>query len=476
MILTIAGNAAQFIVLLLITRLATSYLSPEEMGRLSLVTAATAFFALFLVNPVGMFINRRLHAWDATGRARYYLQLHWLYLLAVCAIAALSLAALNLLQLPGMEISTAWLCVLVCGALLFNTVNQTVIPSLNLLEFRGRYVVLTAATLVAGLVCAVLLVHYFRPSAEYWLLGLLIGQTLLAMVGVQVLFQVLQPPVPALVPTLRHGRVLFNFAWPVAIAVALSWAQAQGYRFFVMDSIGLAGLGLFVVGYGISAGLMAGFESVLTTFFQPKFYKGVNSASAANASLAWRNYAGAMLPSLILVMLLLAGLAPELTKLLVGPDYQSASQYVVWGVLAEGARVAAGVYSMSAHGKMDTRALMLPNLIGALVCIGLIAAFVPLHGAHGVGLARAASGMVVVVALHFLLFGRTGAGLPRWLLGKAVVLGALLWLVAALGRWLLSNDGSFWFATGLIGLVGLVFLPLSYAVLREYLPEKELIS
>ena len=38
---SVFGNAAQFVVLLLITRLATSYLSPEEMGRLSLVTAAT---------------------------------------------------------------------------------------------------------------------------------------------------------------------------------------------------------------------------------------------------------------------------------------------------------------------------------------------------------------------------------------------------------------------------------------------------
>lgn len=155
-------------------RLATGYLPPEEMGRLSLITACTAFFALFLVNPVGMFINRRFHAWNALGRAKYYLKLHWVYLVVVGSVAATSLAALQWINAFGFQFNTAWVLVLVCGSLLFNTVNQTAIPSLNLLEFRGRFVALTLATIGSGLLSSLLLVRAFEPIAEYWLLGLLV--------------------------------------------------------------------------------------------------------------------------------------------------------------------------------------------------------------------------------------------------------------------------------------------------------------
>ncbi len=443
------------------------------MGRLSLITAATTFFALFLVNPVGMFINRRFHAWDALGRAKYYLKLHWIYLLIVSVVAAASLAALNKIHAFGFQFNTAWLLVLVCGSLLFNTINQTAIPSLNMLEFRGRFVTLTLATIGAGLVSSFLLVRAFEPKAEYWLLGLLIGQAVFAVIGVTVFFDKLKPPVTVPTPTRAHLSLLFSFAWPVAISVGFNWLQTQGYRFFVADSLGLVALGLFVTGYGISAGLMAAFESVLTTYFQPKFYKRVSNNDMAEQSLAWNKYAGAILPSLMLVTFLLAGLAPELTRFMVGPAYQSASQFVVWGVLAEGARVVAGVYSMSAHAKMKTRLLLLPNLLGAVICIALIWALAPALGAHGVGLARALAGIGMVVAMHYLMIVALEMKLPYWLLLKGTTMGVALLLIATAGRWAMGGTESLISAGFLIVVTGSAFLPMFYWLLYPFLPRHD---
>ena len=469
MIFILFGNAAQFILLLLIMRLATGYLSPEEMGRLSLITAATAFFALFLVNPVGMFINRRVHAWDALGRAKYYLKLHWLYLLVVGLIAAASLATFNRIPAFGFQFNTAWLLILVCGSLLFNTVNQTAIPSLNLLGFRGRFVALTLATIASGLLISLLLVRFFEPIAEYWLLGLLIGQAILAVIGVKLFFDKLQPDTPVQAPSVTHLKRLFYFAWPVAISVGFNWLQTQGYRFFMADSLGLAALGLFVAGYGISAGLMAAFESVLTTYFQPKFYKRVSNNNLTEQSLAWNEYAGAILPSLMLVTFLLAGLAPELTRFMVGPAYQSASQYVVWGVLAEGARVLAGVYSMSAHAKMKTRLLLVPNFLGAVICIALIWALAPAMGAHGVGLARSLAGIGMIAALHYLMIVALEMKLPYRLLLQGTAMGATLFLIATAGRWALGSKEGLITAGFLIVTSGVAFLPMFYWLLHPFL-------
>jgi O-antigen/teichoic acid export membrane protein len=192
LITIIFGRAAQFLLALAMMRVATTLLTPEEMGRVSLVLTTIAFFALFLINPVGMFINRRLHAWRASGTARHYLIRYVSYLLLVAFIAALSLPLLYVIRLVNFGLSLGWLIFLVCGSLLFNTINQTAIPSLNMLGDSGRFVLLSVATIAASFACAVLLVEWIQPSAQYWLLGLLLGQAILAVIGTGVLFSRLQ--------------------------------------------------------------------------------------------------------------------------------------------------------------------------------------------------------------------------------------------------------------------------------------------
>ena len=142
--------------------------------------------------------------------------------------------------------------------------------------------------------------------AENWLLGLLIGQALIGLVSKRVFDKkvgggrVKRIPVDAL--SRKYRSALMKFAWPVSIAVGLSWLQSQSYRFFLEDAAGLAQLGLFVAGYSISAGIIAAFESVLTTYFQPQFYKGINTSNSAERAAAWNSYATAIFPALIVTV------------------------------------------------------------------------------------------------------------------------------------------------------------------------------
>ncbi|MCS6757706.1 MAG: oligosaccharide flippase family protein [Candidatus Devosia euplotis] len=458
MILVILGRAAQFILLMIANRLLTEFLPPEEMGRLSLVTAAIGLFGLFLVSPVGQFINRRLHAWDDLGRARHYLTLHWLHLTIVCGLAALGLVLLQQLSVLSFGFSIGWLLLLVCGSLFFNTINQTAIPSLNLLGFSGTFMALTLGTITLGLFASYVSVQLFGASAEYWLTGQLLGQAVFAAIGVWLFFSYLKPATTPQPFSRDKVMAMFNFAWPVALASGFSWLQSQGYRLVSVDELGLAPLGLFVAGYGIAAGLMAAFESILTTYFQPRFYKSINQG-AGDRGAAWTFYASAFVPSVILVTCFLAALAPELTRFLVGPDYQSASQFVIWGVLAEGARVLVGVYSMSAHAEMKTSLLLWPNALGALLCIALVWLLVPGYGAAGVGIARVASGLALVLAVHYVTVGTLRMGFPYELASKGLLLGGLLYGAVALMRGPLGSDsGSYTSAGALILLADLMLL------------------
>jgi len=456
-------------------RVATTLLSPEEMGKVSLVLTTTAFFALFLVNPVGMFINRRLHAWQASGAARHFLTLYASYLLLVALVAVTGLAVLHVLGLADFGVSIGWLIFLVCGSLIFNTINQTAIPSLNLLGESGSFVLLSLLTISASFTCATLLVKTGQPSAQSWLLGLLLGQALLAAIGTKVLFSQLKASeILKQYPSIQkqHLQALFGFAWPVAIAAGLGWVQGQGYRYLMEGQLGLAQLGLFVAGYGISAGMIAGFESVLTTYFQPRLYRDVSvDQNPSKHAQAWQRYAAAVIPSLVLTVAFIVMLAPELTRIFLGKNFQSAADFVIWGAIAEAARVLMGVYSLIAHVYMRTRWLILPNLVGAMLSITLCALLIPSFGALGVGIGLAASGIAVVVSIHILLARRVGGGTPIQPVLMAAASAVILWLIAVSLRQHLSSTGWLLITSTLLP-VGLTYLGLQYLFLRQHLKDK----
>ena len=473
MITIIVGRAAQFILALAMLRVATTLLSPEEMGKVSLALTTIAFFAMFLVNPVGMFINRRLHAWQTNGLARAYLERYAGYLIGVALLAAISLPLFNLSGLVNFGMPIGWIAALVCASLIFNTINQTSIPSLNMLGDTLRFVALSVATLAASFVCAVTLVETVQTSAQYWVLGLLLGQMLLAVVGTRMLFAKLNlHGVPTASPGIRgrHLHVLFDFAWPVALAAGLGWVQSQGYRYIMESHLGMAQLGLFVAGYGISAGMIAGFESILTTYFQPRLYRDANKDHPAEQAQAWRRYAAAVIPSLILTVALIVLLAPEFTRIFLGERFQGAASFVVWGALAEAARVLTGVYSLIAHVYMRTRWLILPTAVGAALSILLCVLLIPPLGALGAGIALALAGFVVVALLHILLAHRAGGGVPLYTLCQAALATVAL-CAAALGMRALSNTADWAVIISVIVITGLVYLGLLYRLLRQHLVE-----
>lgn len=471
MILIILGRATHFFLALLMMRVATTLLSPMEMGRIALVTTTTAFFAMFLINPVGMFINRKLHAWRDNGIARYYLirYVSYLAIISLCAMILLSFLYSEGWLHIGMSLN--WLILLVCGSLIFNTINQTSIPSLNLLGDSKRFVLLSIATITASFSFAAVLVHVIRPEAQFWLLGLLAGQVLVGLLGTKIFFKQLKPfetEKQAPVIGKPHLRVLFSFSWPVSLAAGFAWIQAQGYRYLFEGEAGLNQLGMFVAGYGISMGMIAGFESVLTTYFQPRLYKAANDGGVAQQILAWQSYAAAVIPSLILTVGLILSLVPELTKILLGVNFQAAAEFVVWGALAEAARVLAGVYSLIAHVFMQTRWLIVPNFLAAVSAIAASMILIPMFGAKGAGMGLVISGCLMVTCLHFLLAKKVEGGIvirpvAAALFAIAAMLGATTFV-----RELLPLSG--WpIAIIVTGFTVLAYLMFQYYFLRQHL-------
>lgn len=469
------GRIAQAALALLALRILTSLLTPEEVGRWSLLLAVTSFFVLGLVNPVGMFINRRLHAWVEGGKIRRYMTYYAFYLIGVALLAALVLSLSSGLYEAVPDMPPVWVAGLVVCAIFFSTLNQTFIPSLNLLGYRGWFVLLTLGTVLVALAASVALVVWVEAEAELWQAGQLIGQAALAVVGALLFFSLANnhkisdsSSKELFISTAKIFAVL-AFTWPLAISVLLTWIQSQSYRFIVQDFIGLELLGLFVIGYGISASLIGVFESVISTYFIPSFYKRTASENRSEQAKAWHEYASAMLASLLVTIAVIVSVSGELAHVLLDAQFAEAAQYIVWGALAEAARVVVGTYALIAHAGMDTKRLIIPNALAAIAAPYFVLLLVTEWSAHGVGMGLAITGLVALLSNHLLLSRSFEIIMPWRSLAQAAFYSFALILVA----WVLHQLAGFSdnLLVALIWLVGmgLLLLMVLYLLLKSHI-------
>ena len=171
------GKIIQMLLLFLAVRLFTKYLSDAEIGNLILILAVTMFFGLALVNPVGSYVTRELNQWYLNGSVLSKFVIFSGYILLVSVIAFGAPYFLALFGV-GTSINTLSFSIVVSLFVFFNTWNQTIIPSLNLLFHRKAFVAFTILTVSLYLLLASVFVLLIEPTAYWWLMGQVSGLAL----------------------------------------------------------------------------------------------------------------------------------------------------------------------------------------------------------------------------------------------------------------------------------------------------------
>lgn len=403
MLVVILGRLFQVIVAFATIRLATTFLPPSEMGVMTLLTTVISFFSLFFVSSVGAYISRRLHAWYSSGQLKNYLYLHFLFLLLTALISAVIIIGLSKTSWVNFSQNLLFTILLLSLTLIFTTANQTNLSALNMLGFRNWFVVLSLFTTCSVLGFSILLVTVFEKNAYFWLGGSVIGQILFGILSWKLLkiktikHHVAAPKVVDLF--CERASHIFNFIWPLTVTLILAWSQLQSYKFIFENSFGVFALGLFATGLGVSAGILASLESVLTTYLLPTVYKKINNEVEERWLKTWYDYALIVMTIILFFIVFIAFFHKEITKILVGPMYQAAASFVVGGAIIEFFRIGNGVLSLIAHAKMNTKVLIFPNLIGAISALGLSIILIPTLGMMGV-----LAALIVAGVLSFCIF------------------------------------------------------------------------
>jgi|GEM_PF-530709 len=401
--LLVSGRFVQALLTIASLRVLTAFLSPAQVGSVYLILSIAAVFGLFFINPVGMYINRKLHAWQADKSVFAHFFLFNIY---VGGVAAFSLAVVGGGKYffgIGSELSALPLILAVACYVYASTWNMTLIPALNMLEFRAPFVIFSVLTSGLALAFSFILVAKVSPTAFSWIGGQAAAMFVMALFALFALKKRLGEDFNA--PSLSGVKTdrsngLWLFAPPLAGATLFMWVQNQSYRVIVEKLAGPEFLGFLAVGLGIAASLAAVTESLAQQIYFPGFYKRISAAGPRERKAALAGLAVKTLPVYIILTLFVIAVSTQLTVLLVDKKFASAAVFVAFGAFIELFRMTANILAASAHAEMRTGVLIKPYAAGGIfTVVGVYAACHFAAKAMLIPAAMAAGGLVTVWVL-----------------------------------------------------------------------------
>lgn len=342
----LCGRLATALISLISVRLITSLLAPEEFAHLSLLITVQTFCGLFLINPVGQFINLKTHEWWDEGGLLSNLRLYFHYVLAVSVIGAIAVFLLPLDDSLG-EIAVASLVVAI--AVIAGTWNTTILPLMNMLGWRFSSTSLQVLTASSGLIFSLLFVR-FEATAVNWLAGQVIGFAIGAGVGWVVLLRrggIISRDVAS---TFVDLDVIRRFCFPLAMATIFIWYMQSGYRVLLEEYQGLSFLAYFVLGLQVAnqIGLLA--ETLFAQFFYPLFFKRCSKSKEIRlVSDAFSDLFNVLSPLYVLIIFAMLVFRDLVFEILVDDQYSGAVKFFTIGVALELFRLVTNVFSNAAN-------------------------------------------------------------------------------------------------------------------------------
>lgn len=369
LLLVAGGRLASAVLALIGIRIATSVLAPGQYGELALLVTVQSFCGLFLINPVGQYINLHTHKWWDDGTLATRLKSYRSYVFLVALIGGGLVLPMSFHQDPAhLGITVASLVLMVAAS----TWNATLIPMMNMLGLRVQSVIWSLLTTAISIIASVALTSW-SISASAWLSGQAIGM-LAGVLGAKKALSRHPKYLPkrdAKLP-LFDRKTAVRYCVPLSIATGLMWLQLSGYRFVIDTYWGLAQLGLMVIGLQLANQVFCVAESIASQFFHPIFYRQINDqADTDSIGLVYSDLLNTLVPLYFLLTGLILMTAPYLLKLLVASKFQDAVIFIKLGAVIELCRTLGNLLSIAAHATRKTNSLVAPYAAGAVTAIAL---------------------------------------------------------------------------------------------------------
>lgn len=366
-VVIVMGKIALIALSILTIKLSTKLLPPDVMGQLYIFTTIYTFFVLFLISPVGQYVNRYTHKWQSEKVLHNRLLRHFLYMLVVSCFAALvSVLLYRLGWTAGLSVFNLSLLV---GLFVFVlSANQTVVPLLNMLNYRIVFTVFSFLTNALALLLSFAFIINIHTSLIYWLLGILLANVIVLLLAWLFLYkkELASQDVLSSYSLNKNGILsAIKFSAPVAIAMAFMWAQNTGYRMSIESLRNAHYLGLLGVGLMLATQLSSVVETILMQYLHPIFYKRIQSDKYDERLAAVNFYIGISIPVYLSLALFLTYSIDYIFPILIDEQYSDGVVYCLFGVWIEFFRMVTNSISNIAHAETKMKSYMFPYMFGA---------------------------------------------------------------------------------------------------------------
>lgn len=397
----------QIVTSLFSVRITTHIIEPSEMGKIALITSIYSIFALVFINPLGMYINRYLNEWYKAGILGYRIRTSWYYFMGISFVVFILVAVLQ--PYIDIDVTWGWTIFLIVGMFTTSTINQSVISYINMLGHRLAWAIFTLLTIWIGLIASIYCVNHYTTGAEWWITGQLIGILISSLLAILFFRKLLlnQYQVHDIEKSKAKNRkdanLIFQFCYPIILGVAFQWIQFQSPRFIIETMYGIEYLGYFIVGYGLTATIFGVFESIAINYFSPILYNKLETTSSTQRISSWNEYATMMICLTIYIAVYTGLMSKQLLHILVDKKYWGISYFLVIGSMVEAGRVIGNVYGILPHFMEKTKALIIPQLVGAIAAVILISLFAHTDYEYGLMIALLLSSLLYVISFHWLM-------------------------------------------------------------------------
>ena len=466
-IIILIGKLLQVAVMIASIKVVTTILEPKDMGYIYIFTTVYTFFVLSFISPFGLYINRKTHKWHEEKTLLDKIGIYLIYLFAVSIFSIFIGYFLYNFGISNNIPKDLFLSLLFIFVF-FMSLNQTILPLLNMLHYRLSFIVLMVLTSLGSVIFGYLLVTLFGSSAKNWLIGMIASNIIFMIVGYAILTRKIQETFLGFSYNFKKItkvkiKSILTFVVPLSVATIFMWVQNSGYRILIEQNISLEFLGFIGVGMAVSSQIALTVESVVTQYLYPIFYKNITNATLEIRTQAINYLINKVIPIYLMLAIFLTCLSQYVVEILVDEKYYEVYIFTTFGIWVEFFRMVTNLLGNVSQSEMNTKGFMAAYILGSLITICLVY-FSSISNNYKLYLPMALiiGGMVTMTAMYFYM-----KKIIKFKINFKLIFLSFAISIPYGSIYFLNMDRSIFINLSIVALFGLYFLGTIFLIYKK---------
>jgi O-antigen/teichoic acid export membrane protein len=349
-------------------RLATTILEPSQYGLMALALTIVGMLSMIIAGSSGAYLNLKTRKKFRLGQYKsvYDSTIQFLALAAVILLIPI-IFFLYMLKISSSIIEGIVLALIILTIFVSSNATNNFISALTVMGYQKYFLIISILNQCAILIFAFAATKYFGATSLMWLLGVSAANISMALTTYVIFFKKYGRKRHIKVWERERLKKAYQFAAPLAVSIALTWVYFNGYKFLLQNEVNPDKFGYIMAGVGISVSIISASETFFSVLYSPEFYRNLSSSNVSIRQFAWAEYSEKYLMSLFYILAGLTILSTEIGKIFFSSDFQSASQYIIFGTVLEFARIIYQCAALNSNVNEKTSRLLFPNLASMFV-------------------------------------------------------------------------------------------------------------